>query len=169
MFCVCVCVCVCLCVCARARACASEHMRACVHVCVCVCVCALFGLVWFGLVWLIFGVFFLLLLLLFCTGQIIEVFHNKGTLLTIMDQLNSCQILLLIVHYKFSVAFLTFADSLVGLVVKESASRAEDQEFDSRLRSVNFSGSSHTSDLKIDTPVTTLPGAWRYRVSAGTG
>ena len=31
-----------------------------------------------------------------------------------------------------------------------------------------FSGSSHTSDLKIGTPVATLPGAWRYRVSAGT-
>ena len=33
----------------------------------------------------------------------------------------------------------------------------------------NFSGSSHTSDLKIGTPVATLPGAWRYRVSTGTG
>ena len=32
-----------------------------------------------------------------------------------------------------------------------------------------FSGSSHTSDLKIGTPVDTLPGAWCYRVSAGTG
>ena len=32
-----------------------------------------------------------------------------------------------------------------------------------------FSGSSHTSDLKTGTPVATLPGAWRYRVSAGTG
>ena len=32
-----------------------------------------------------------------------------------------------------------------------------------------FSGSSHTSDLKIGTPVATLPGTWRYRVSAGTG
>ena len=32
-----------------------------------------------------------------------------------------------------------------------------------------FSWSSHTSDLKIGTPVATLPGAWRYRVSAGTG
>ena len=31
------------------------------------------------------------------------------------------------------------------------------------------SGSSHTSDLKIGTPVATLPCAWRYRVSAGTG
>ena len=32
-----------------------------------------------------------------------------------------------------------------------------------------FPGSSHTSDLKIGTPVATLPGAWCYRVSAGTG
>ena len=32
-----------------------------------------------------------------------------------------------------------------------------------------FSGSSHTSDFKIGTPVATLPGAWRYWVSAGTG
>ena len=32
-----------------------------------------------------------------------------------------------------------------------------------------FSGSSHTSDLNIGTPVAALPGAWRYRVSAGTG
>ena len=32
-----------------------------------------------------------------------------------------------------------------------------------------FPGSSHTSDLKIDAPVVTLPGAWRYRASAGTG
>ena len=32
-----------------------------------------------------------------------------------------------------------------------------------------FSGSSQTSDLKIGTPVATLPGAWRYGVSIGTG
>ena len=32
-----------------------------------------------------------------------------------------------------------------------------------------FSGSSHTSDSNIGTPVATLPGAWRYRVSTGTG
>ena len=32
-----------------------------------------------------------------------------------------------------------------------------------------FSGSSHTSDLKIDTLVAALPGAWWYRVSAVTG
>ena len=32
-----------------------------------------------------------------------------------------------------------------------------------------FPGSSHTSDLKIGTPVATLLSAWRYWVSAGTG
>ena len=32
-----------------------------------------------------------------------------------------------------------------------------------------FSGLSHTCDLNIGTPVATQPGAWRYRVSAGTG
>ena len=57
---------------------------------------------------------------------------------------------------------------LVGPVVKASTSRTEDKGFESRLRR-DFSGSSHTSDLKIGTPVATLPGAWRYRVSAGTG
>ena len=39
---------------------------------------------------------------------------------------------------------------------------------ESRLRRGDFSGSSHTSDLEIGTPVATLPGAWRYGVSAGT-
>ena len=57
-------------------------------------------------------------------------------------------------------------DLLVGLVVKASASRAADQEFESRLPGA---GSNHTSDLKISTPMATLPGAWDYRVSAGTG
>ena len=57
---------------------------------------------------------------------------------------------------------------LGGLVVKASTSGAEDPGFESRLRR-DFSGSSHTSDLKIGTPVATLPGAWRSRVSAGTG
>ena len=54
------------------------------------------------------------------------------------------------------------------LNLKVSASRAEDLGFESRL-CWDFSGSSHTSDFKIGIPVATLPGAWRYRVSAGTG
>ena len=54
---------------------------------------------------------------------------------------------------------------LAGLVVKASASGTEDPGFESRLRR-DFSGSSHANELKIGTPVATLPGAW---VSAGTG
>ena len=57
---------------------------------------------------------------------------------------------------------------LVDLAVKASASRAEDPGFESGLRR-DFYGSSPTSDLKIGTPGATLPGAWRYRVSALTG
>ena len=53
-------------------------------------------------------------------------------------------------------------------LVKASTSGAVDPGFESRLRR-DFSGSSHTSDFKIGTPVATLPGAWRYRVNAGTG
>ena len=61
-----------------------------------------------------------------------------------------------------------FLNRLVGLVVKASASGAEDPGFESRLRR-DISGSSYTSDLKIGTQVATLPGAGHYRVSAGTG
>ena len=50
------------------------------------------------------------------------------------------------------------SDRLVGLVVKASASGAEDPWFKSRLQR-DFSGSSHTSDLQIGTPLATLPGA----------
>ena len=32
-----------------------------------------------------------------------------------------------------------------------------------------FPWSSHTSSLKNGTPIATLPGTWRYKVSAGTG
>ena len=52
--------------------------------------------------------------------------------------------------------------------VKASTSRAEDPGFESRLCR-DFSGSSHTSDLDIGTPVATPSGAWRYRVSVRAG
>ena len=61
----------------------------------------------------------------------------------------------------------SYGNRLDGLVVKASASRAEDPVFESRLR-LDFSRSNHPSDLKIGTPVASLPGAWCYRVSAGT-
>ena len=59
-------------------------------------------------------------------------------------------------------------DRLAGLVVKVSASRVEDPGFESRWQR-DFSGSSHISDFNIGNPLATLPGAWRSRVSAGTG
>ena len=59
------------------------------------------------------------------------------------------------------------ANRLVVLVVKASASGAADSGFDSGFRR-DFSGSSHASDLKIGTPVATLPGACRDRVRAGS-
>ena len=66
-------------------------------------------------------------------------------------------------------AFTHRTDRLLGLVVKAAASRAGDPGFESRLRRDFFGVESYTSDFKIGTPVATLPGAWRYRVSAGTG
>ena len=72
------------------------------------------------------------------------------------------------VSINHSVSGLQFIHRLVGLVVKASASEAEDPGFESRLQR-DFSGSSHTTDLKIGTPVATLRGTWRYRISAGTG
>ena len=56
---------------------------------------------------------------------------------------------------------------LVGLVVKVSASRAEDLGFYCRF--LGFSGSSQTNDLRTGTPVVILPGTWFYRASVGTG
>ena len=53
--------------------------------------------------------------------------------------------------------------------MKASALRAEDQGFDSILRHGDFSVSSHTSELKLCTPVATLSGIWHHRVSTWTG
>ena len=46
---------------------------------------------------------------------------------------------------------------------------AEDPEFDSHLCHGDFSGSSHTGDVKIGTPVASLPGTGHFKVSTGTG
>ena len=57
---------------------------------------------------------------------------------------------------------------LVGLVVMRPPQERKIPGLNPACAGI-FSGSSHTSDLKIGTPVATLPGAWRYRVSTGTG
>ena len=57
---------------------------------------------------------------------------------------------------------------LVGLVVRRPPRERKIPGSNPACAGI-FSGSSHTSDSKIGTPVATLPGAWHYRVSAGTG
>ena len=59
-------------------------------------------------------------------------------------------------------------DHLVGLVVRRPLRERKIPGSNPACTGI-FSGSSHTSDLKIATPVATLPGVWRYRVCAGTG
>ena len=59
-------------------------------------------------------------------------------------------------------------DRLVGLVLRRPPRERKIPGSNPACAGI-FSGSSHTSDFKIGTPVATLPGAWRYRVSTGTG
>ena len=63
---------------------------------------------------------------------------------------------------------MTTQHRLVGLVVRRPPRERKIPGSNPACAGI-FSGSSHTSDLEIGTPVATLPGSWRYRVSAGTG
>ena len=67
-------------------------------------------------------------------------------------------------HWSFSPR----ENHLVGPVVRRPPREREIPGSNPACAGIFF-GSSHTSDLKIGTPVATLPGAWRYRVSTGTG
>ena len=64
--------------------------------------------------------------------------------------------------------FLSLFDRLVGLVVRRLPREWKIPGSNPACADI-FPGSGHTSDLIIGTPVATLPGAWRYRVSAETG
>ena len=57
---------------------------------------------------------------------------------------------------------------LVGLVVRRPPRERKIPGSNPACKGI-FSGSSHTSDSKIGTLVATLSGAWRSRVSTGTG
>ena len=59
------------------------------------------------------------------------------------------------------------SDRLDGLVVRRPPRERKMPGSNPACAEIS-SGSSHTSDLKIGTPVATLRGAWRYRVRAGT-
>ena len=69
---------------------------------------------------------------------------------------------------KILEGWLLNVDRLVGLVVRRPPRERKIPGSNLACAGI-FSGSSHTSDLKIGTPVATLPGAWRYRVRTGTG
>ena len=71
-------------------------------------------------------------------------------------------------YCKWSLLLVCLPHRLIGQVVKASASKTEGPEFESHLR-WDLSRLSHTNDLKISTPVATLPGSWHFRVSPGTG
>ena len=64
--------------------------------------------------------------------------------------------------------FVRPAGLLVGLVVRRPPPERKISGSNPTCAGI-FSRSSHTSDSKIGTPVATLSGAWRYKVSTGTG
>ena len=69
----------------------------------------------------------------------------------------------------FFFAQLLRLDRLVGLVVKASASRAQDLRFESRLRQDFSWVESYQWLKKWHSSGCTLPSAWRYIISVGTG
>ena len=79
------------------------------------------------------------------------------------------QVHLLPWNLRSSTLLFFFPDRLVGLAIKASASRAADPVFDYRLRCRGIFRVESCPRLKSGTPVATLPGAWRYRISAGNG
>ena len=81
-----------------------------------------------------------------------------------------CSLLIAVWELYQSLCSLMIAvwDRLVGQVVRRPPRERKIPGSNSACDGI-FSGSSHTSDFKVGTPVATLSGAWRYRVSAGTG
>ena len=98
--------------------------------------------------------------------------HPEGCLIGSLSILSSfCWVaspLSLLIAICFLVSCLCLSHHLVGLVVGHPPRERKIPGSNPACVGI-FSGSSPTSDLKIGTPVATLPGAWRYRVSTGTG
>ena len=96
---------------------------------------------------------------------------SPGPYSTMVKDLSYCQFACLLCRFPWHLI-----PPLHGLIIippcwpsgEASASRAEDHGSIPACAGI-CSGLSHTSDLIIGTPVATLPGAWHYRVSTGTG
>ena len=72
-------------------------------------------------------------------------------------------------HFIFGWTVFTYSmNRLVGIVVRCLPWQRKIPGSNPACAGI-FSGSSHTSDSKIGTPVATLPGTWHDRVSTGTG
>ena len=96
--------------------------------------------------------------------------HHTGALLCMADAEFRMQMMVeaVVACPKPEHCHLFASHRLVGLVVRRPPRERKIPGSNPACAGI-FSGSSHTSDLNIGTPVATLPGAWRYRVSAGTG
>ena len=99
-----------------------------------------------------------------CTGNKLK----RHLLSCLLDVLVVLLAICLVLAFDVVPLLLLLLHRLVGLVVRRPP-REQKIPGSNPACAGNFSGSSHTSDLKIGTPVATLPGALRYRVSAGTG
>ena len=84
------------------------------------------------------------------------------------DRVNMCVYVCLSAQEHYEFPSMSTNNCLVGLVVRHPPREWKIMGSNPTCAGI-FSGSSHTSDLKIGTPVATLPDAWRYRVSTGTG
>ena len=85
-----------------------------------------------------------------------------------MEQQEDCLFHIFAVTECWSLRPVHIGHHLVGLVVRRPPQEGKIPGSNPACAGI-FSGSSHTSDLEIGTPVATLPGARRYRVSTGTG
>ena len=75
---------------------------------------------------------------------------------------------IMVYMHRNSLASSEARDRLVGLMVRRPPRERKVPGSNPACAGI-FLGSSHTCDLNIGTPVATLPGAWRYRVSTMTG
>ena len=85
-----------------------------------------------------------------------------------LQKLLTCGVWVFLKNTVVTDMFVSHLDRLVGLVVRRPPRERKIPGSNPACAGI-FSGTSHTSDLKMGTPVATLPGAWRYRVSTGTG
>ena len=117
-----------------------------------------------GAILVCFGLGFFCLFFPFCQLIVLPVPLSSSSpfTLSLVSQPSACSVhvnLFFVIHLEHR---------LVGIVVRRLPREQKIPGSNPACVGI-FSGLSHTSDLKIGTSLATLPGAWRYRISAGTG